>query len=284
MRKIMRLGLFFAIIYWSLNMSFLAHAMGIVNQQDELIITTDSTYGFVSPTHSKTFIINKLIMEDNSSLVIEPSVIEWPPGSDKTPYEVVILIESAKIGMNCKIVIDSKGTELNANKALILLGQNSEVKFLTISAKGLEGQPGKPGSVGRKGADATVLDKAGRGHPGGKGEPGQPGGNGANVYFYYMPGAKIGIVKCENLGGDGGKGGPGGPGGPGGDGIVIYYGLGKYVAHDPGPQGNDGPQGDNGLPGNKGDFVIEMIASHDGQSFDNENQKKVLIDFGIIQN
>lgn len=283
-RKIIRLGLFFVIIYWSLNMSFLTHAMGIVNQQDELIITKDSANGFVSPTHSKSFVISKLIMEDNSSLVIEPSVIEWPPGSDKTPYEVVILVESAKIGLNCKIVIDSKGNELNANKALILLGQDSEVKFLTIHAKGPEGQPGKPGVQGRKGSNATLVDRAGRGHPGGKGEPGGPGKNGADVYFYYMPGAKIGIVKCENLGGDGGKGGPGGPGGPGGDGIVIPLVLGQYVAHDPGPQGYDGPQGDNGLQGNKGNFVIEMISSHDGRSFDNENQKKILIDFGIIQN
>ena len=180
--------------------------------------------------------VERWIMEDGSTILIEPGVEDW-----------TIRAKEARFGSETKLLgVGSDGRENGARgengvtlKITMGLFENDG---LQIDVRGGNGMNGSKGATGRRGRQSTCVPP--RKYPGGPGGPGGRGGDGGNggavVIRYsilYDPAQEIAEIHVNNAGGQPGAGGEGGDG----------------------PRGARGPRGEIGRPGRPGETRTEAV-------------------------
>jgi hypothetical protein len=249
--------------------------------QSELKVESGRTYTVTQK--DKKMLVNKWVMEDNSTIIISDDVSVWE----------IHAIE-ASFGKNCKIVGNRVGKQsrngANSTKHGSKGGsctpggkggqgdegapgpEGSSVKItmgliyvndLLIDVRGGVGGNGGKGANGGKGGDASCSSCSGQdGGQGGKGGLSGRGGHGGNVYVGYWIAGTSNIASINNglralttRGRSGTGGTPGNPG-PGGD--ATECGLFKRSGGNPGPKG---VKGGYGKYAKDGEVIFEVIPS-----------------------
>ena len=231
-------------------------------------------------------VVDKWVMEDNSTLEIAPGISDWRIEANRASFGKNTKISGA--GSPGDGAADSQGASgtpgtecrdgghggaglpgsagsngVNVSMTIGLVG----VEDLVIDVSGGKGGDGGTGGTGGQGGRAS-CGRICSGQEGGSGGPGGSAGNGGrggNVTVSYWLAGQTPVfvgstsgkgLRVEAEGGEAGAPGPGGPAGSGGAGKRC--GLYKRSGGSP---GSKGPDGGKGISGASGAVLFEVLPS-----------------------